>query len=179
MRLERVVLLSSVLIAAAGCGNMPGCPAASPPKVTPAPAPTPKPAVVAPVAPITRTVLESKPITITGINFKLNSYKLLGHDINVLDEVAAFAKKHPEAILDVNGYCSKVGTYAYNMKLSKLRAESVANYLEAHGVASDRMVLKGHSYEDPVATNATPQGRFLNQRVEITSTITEKKTNVS
>jgi OOP family OmpA-OmpF porin len=109
----------------------------------------------------------------------LNSYKLLGHDINVLDEVAAFAKKHPEAILDVNGYCSKVGTYAYNMKLSKLRAESVANYLEAHGVASDRMVLKGHSYEDPVATNATPQGRFLNQRVEITSTITEKKTNVS
>ena len=61
-----------------------------------------------------QSVLQSKPVTITGINFKFNSSQLLGHDIRVLDEVANFAQKHPDAILDVNGYCSKVGSYAYN-----------------------------------------------------------------
>ncbi|MHB1632579.1 MAG: OmpA family protein [Acidithiobacillus sp.] len=137
----------------------------------PAPAPAP-----APIAPVERTILVSKPITITGINFKFDSYKLLDHDIKVLDQVASFAKNHPDAVLDVNGYCSKVGSYAYNLKLSKLRAQSVAQYLRQHGVTSDRMVLKGHSYDNPVATNATRQGRFLNQRVEINSSIKVQKT---
>ncbi len=146
-------------------------PAPAPVAVTPPPPPPP-----APIAPVERTILVSKPITITGINFKFDSYKLLDHDIKVLDEVADFAKKHPDAVLDINGYCSKVGSYAYNLKLSKLRAHSVARYLEQHGISSGRMVLKGHSYDNPVATNATPQGRFLNQRVEINSSIKVQKT---
>ena len=140
---------------------------------TPAPAPAPAPA---PIAPVVQTILVSKPITITGINFKFNSYKLLDHDIKVLDEVADFARKHPDAMLNVNGYCSKVGSYAYNLKLSKLRAGSVAQYLERHGVSRNRMQLIGHSYNDPVASNATSQGRFLNQRVEINSSIRVRQT---
>ena len=141
-----------------------------------APTPPPPAPMPTPIAPVERTVLVSKPVTITGINFKFDSYKLLDHDIKVLDQVADFAKNHPDAVLDVNGYCSKVGSYAYNLKLSKLRAQSVAQYLTQHGVTSDRMVLKGHSYDNPVATNATPQGRFLNQRVEINSSIKVQKT---
>ncbi len=155
-------------------------PAYCAPKTVPvAAAPVPAktiPAAPAPIAPVEQTVLVSKPITITGINFQFNSYKLLSRDIRVLDEVAAFSKNHPEAVLDVNGYCSKVGSYAYNLKLSRKRAGSVAKYLEQHGVSPARMILKGHSYNNPVATNATPQGRFLNQRVEINSTVKVQKT---
>ena len=179
MRITHTLLLTAVLVSAAGCAEAPfsGCPVKTAPVATPAPAPAPTPAPMpAPIAPVQKTILESKPITITGINFKLNSYKLLSHDIQVLDEVAAFAEKHPDAVLNVNGYCSKVGSYAYNLKLSQQRAESVAQYLEQHGVARDRMVLKGHSYEDPIASNTTPQGRFQNQRVEINSTIKVEKT---
>ncbi|MEB8487740.1 OmpA family protein, partial [Acidithiobacillus ferriphilus] len=150
--------------------------APAPAPVPVAVAPTPPAPTPAPIAPVEQTILVSKPITITGINFKFDSYKLLNHDIKVLDQVADFAKNHPDAVLDVNGYCSKVGSYAYNLKLSKLRANSVAQYLTQHGVTSDRMVLKGHSYDNPVATNATPQGRFLNQRVEINSSIKVQKT---
>lgn len=176
MRLSTSLILAAVLVSAAGCAEAPfsGCPAKAAPVA--APAPVPPPPAPAPIAPVQKMILESKPITITGINFKFNSYKLLDHDIRVLDEVAAFAEKHPDAVLDVNGYASKVGSYAYNLKLSQKRAESVAQYLEQHGVARDRMVLKGHSYEDPIASNATAQGRFQNQRVEINSSIKVKKT---
>ncbi len=175
MRLSTSVILAAVLFSAAGCAESPfGCPAKPTPVVAPAPVPPPPPP--APIAPIQKTVLESKPITITGINFQFNSSKLLDRDIQVLDEVAAFAQKYPDAVLDINGYASKVGSYAYNLKLSEQRAESVARYLERHGVPRDRMVLKGHSYEDPIASNATPQGRFENQRVEINSSIKVEKT---
>jgi outer membrane protein OmpA-like peptidoglycan-associated protein len=178
MRLSTSLVLAAVLVSAAGCAEAPfsGCPAKPAPVAAPAPVPPPPPPAPAPIAPVQKTILESKPITITGINFKFNSYKLLDHDIQVLDEVAAFAEKHPDAVLDVNGYASKVGSYAYNLKLSQKRAESVAQYLEQHGVARDRMVLKGHSYEDPIASNATSQGRFQNQRVEINSSVKVEKT---
>ena len=178
---KKHALLSILVLAATGCAEVPlqGCPAKTPaPVAAPAAAPiavapTPTPA---PIAPVQQTVLQSKPVTITGINFQFNSSQLLGHDIRVLDEVAKFAQKHPDAVLDVNGYCSKVGSYAYNQKLSEQRAESVARYLRTHGVPDSRMVIKGHSYKDPIASNATSQGRFQNQRVEINSTIQVEKT---
>ncbi|MDD2746449.1 MAG: OmpA family protein [Acidithiobacillus ferrooxidans] len=178
MTAKKYAFLAVVILAAAGCAEAPfqGCPAKKTPVVAPSPAlvvPQPAPA---PIAPVQQAVLESKPITITGINFQLNSSKLMSHDIRVLDEVAGFARKHDSAVLDVNGYCSKVGSYAYNQHLSEQRAESVARYLEAHGVSRSRMVLKGHSYDDPVASNATRQGRFANQRVEIDSNIQVEKT---
>jgi OOP family OmpA-OmpF porin len=175
---KKHALLTVMLIAAAGCAEAPfqGCPAHKAPVAAPVVAPAPAPVVApAPIAPVQRTVLQSKPITITGINFQLNSSKLMSHDIRVLDQVADFAQKHDTAVLDVNGYCSKVGSYAYNQRLSEQRAASVARYLEAHGVSRSRMVLKGHSYNDPIASNATPQGRFANQRVEINSTIQVQK----
>ncbi|MGC9217727.1 OmpA family protein [Acidithiobacillus sp.] len=170
------LLLAVTAMALAGCGSNPfSCP---PPMPAPAPAPAPKPAPQkpAPIAPVERTVLISKPITITGINFTVNSAKLLGRDIKVLDQVADFAKQHPTSHLNINGYCSKTGSYAYNYRLSVERAQSVARYLERHSVPATRMTVKGHSYRDPIASNATPQGRFMNQRVEIDSTVQERET---
>ena len=179
---KKHALWSILVLAATGCAEVPlqGCPAKTPapvavvaPSAAPVAAPAPTPA---PIAPVQQSVLQSKPVTINGINFKFNSSQLLGHDIRVLDEVANFAQKHTDAILVVNGYCSKVGSYAYNQQLSEQRAESVARYLKAHGVPDSRMVIKGHSYKDPIASNATAQGRFQNQRVEINSTIQVEKT---
>lgn len=144
-----------------------------PVKVPPAPPPPPPP--VKAIAPIEQTILQSKPITIRGVNFNTNSAKLIGNDNYVLDRAARFAKRHPSAILLVKGYCSKTGSFAYNLKLSKKRANAVASYLVMQGVPDYRIITKGYSWMDPVASNATPQGRFLNQRVVIDSTIQVKK----
>lgn len=171
------LLLSGGLLAASGCGlyEVTPCPAGPAPVAPVVSAPTPPPPP-APIAPVEKTVLISKPITITGINFKTGSAQLMGTDIAVLDKVAGFAKMHPDATLDINGYCSKTGSYAYNYRLSKARAGSVAGYLENRGVAADRMTVKGHSYEDPIASNKTPEGRFKNQRVEINSSVMVRST---
>lgn len=136
------------------------------PKATPLPK---KPVVVEKIVEI------RKPVTIRGVNFHTDSDVLIGNDLPILDNVAEYAHKHPEVTLRIYGYCSKTGTYEYNLDLSRRRAASVANYLASRGVPRKGMVTKGFSWLHPVATNATAHGRFLNQRVVVHFTITEKK----
>ncbi|MGL6072035.1 OmpA family protein, partial [Craterilacuibacter sp.] len=59
------------------------------------------------------------------------------------------------------------GTQAYNMKLSRERAQSVANILRNSGVAGNRIATQGYGPQSPVASNATAAGRAQNRRVEI------------
>ncbi|MDO9468987.1 MAG: OmpA family protein, partial [Thiobacillus sp.] len=59
------------------------------------------------------------------------------------------------------------GSDAYNMRLSKQRAEAVRNFLISRGVAADRLTAKGYGEAQPVADNATEEGRFKNRRVEL------------
>lgn len=70
----------------------------------------------------------------------------------------------------IRGYTDSRGTEAYNLRLSKRRAESVAAFLTKGegGVGSDRLRLEWFGEADPRDTNATPEGRQLNRRVEIT-----------
>lgn len=170
-----VVFVSALLLG--GCADAhyrPYCPDRTCNKKPVNVAPTPSPAPVL-AMPMEKTVLVSKPITISGINFNFNKAILLKHDIKVADQVAEFAKKNPTAVLQINGYCSKVGSYSYNQKLSLERARAVKNYLEQKGVPASHMKIIGHSYNDNVATNSTPQGRFENQRVTISSSVKVKK----
>jgi outer membrane protein OmpA-like peptidoglycan-associated protein len=53
------------------------------------------------------------------------------------------------------------------MKLSQRRAEAVRNYLISKGIAADRLTAKGYGESQPVADNATDEGRFKNRRVEL------------
>jgi outer membrane protein OmpA-like peptidoglycan-associated protein len=55
------------------------------------------------------------------------------------------------------------------------RAQSVAAYLESHGVKPQRLIVVGDGSQHPVASNATPEGRQQNRRVELTIVPVEKK----
>ncbi|MCB1919690.1 MAG: OmpA family protein, partial [Candidatus Competibacteraceae bacterium] len=59
------------------------------------------------------------------------------------------------------------GSQSYNLDLSLRRAESVATFLSAQGVNNRRLITQGRGEEDPIASNATPQGRQMNRRVDI------------
>ncbi|MCW5140290.1 OmpA family protein [Burkholderia cenocepacia] len=67
----------------------------------------------------------------------------------------------------VTGFTDSVGSDDYNLALSKRRAEAVAAYLKGHGLKTDSMTVSGRGKADPVASNATPEGRASNRRVEI------------
>ena len=67
----------------------------------------------------------------------------------------------------VTGHTDSVGNDAANLALSKRRAETVASYLKAHGLKAQAVSVTGRGSADPVASNATAEGRASNRRVEI------------
>ena len=73
----------------------------------------------------------------------------------------------PETDITVLGHTDNVGSAEANQKVSDARANTVSNYLQGKGIAKERIVAEGHSYNDPVADNSTEAGRAQNRRVEI------------
>ncbi len=86
-----------------------------------------------------------------------------------LDKLAALALSTDGYMIEVAGYASKTGTKAVNQQLSEDRAAAVANYLRNHGNIPLRRILApaGYGSTHPDAENTDPQGRELNQRVDV------------
>jgi outer membrane protein OmpA-like peptidoglycan-associated protein len=63
-----------------------------------------------------------------------------------------------------------MGTDAYNLALSDRRAKSVFDYLASRGISPSRLQSVGKGESQPVADNATDQGRALNRRVMLIRT---------
>ncbi|GAA5086139.1 MAG: OmpA family protein [Alcaligenaceae bacterium] len=85
----------------------------------------------------------------------------------VLDQVAEQANSIELETLIATGHTDSTGPEAYNQKLSERRANSVKEYLVSKGVPADRIYTEGKGELEPVATNATREGRAQNRRVEI------------
>lgn len=84
-----------------------------------------------------------------------------------LNGVALVLKKYNRTLVDIVGYTDSTGSASYNLQLSKRRADSVANYLGRAGVNQQRFFVDGRGEANPIASNATAQGRAQNRRVEI------------
>lgn len=81
--------------------------------------------------------------------------------------VARTMVNYPETDIIVKGHTDSVGTEQLNQDLSERRAENVRNFLVAEGVEGRRVRAFGFGENLPVASNATPEGRQQNRRVEI------------
>lgn len=102
-----------------------------------------------------------------GIQFKLNSAKLLKSSYGTLDDVARLMEKFPEANLEVQGHTDDKGTDEYNQQLSQKRAETVVGYLISKGIDRSRLRAVGYGRSMPVADNKKRHGREKNRRVEM------------
>ena len=69
-------------------------------------------------------------------------------------------------VLEVAGYTDNTGDAALNLALSQKRAEAVREALIKYGADPDTLVAKGYGEADPIASNATPEGRLKNRRIE-------------
>lgn len=67
----------------------------------------------------------------------------------------------------VTGYTDATGSEAHNLKLSEARAMAVVQYLRDGGLKADQFTARGLGSADPVASNATAEGRMQNRRVDV------------
>lgn len=103
----------------------------------------------------------------SGITFATNSYQVQTQFRDTLDKVAATLAEYNQTYVDVYGHTDSTGSDAINDPLSRNRAEAVSNYLSSHGVGEARIGTQGFGSRQPIASNATVDGRQKNRRVEI------------
>lgn len=110
----------------------------------------------------------ARALSLQVINFELD--KAIIPDVNkpYLDRAAKIITEVPNMELMIIGHTDSQASNAYNMDLSQQRANAVKDYLVSKGVDASKLSTKGMGETDPVATNATEQGRFRNRRIEFT-----------
>ena len=102
-----------------------------------------------------------------GILFAFNKSDLSDAAKKSLKEFASKMSDMPETDITIWGHTDNIGSAEANASVSQKRANAVKSFLEAQGIAADRMVAEGKSYDMPVATNETDEGRAQNRRVEV------------
>ncbi len=107
---------------------------------------------------------------IRGINFRSSSAVILRSSYPTLDSAVAIFKRYPTLQIQIDGHADSTWTPEFNQKLSESRAASVKTYLVAKGIAENRIATAGHGSTMPVASNATPEGRAANRRIEFSLT---------
>ena len=132
----------------------------APPPAPPPPPPPPPPAPQPPPPP--RYTFD-----LAMVHFRFDHADLTKGGKDTVRAMAETLKAHSEVNVDVVGHTDWIGTEAYNMKLSRARAETVRRLLTQLGVADSRITVKWRGKDEPMADNKTKAGRDLNRRVEV------------
>ena len=113
-------------------------------------------------------VTEGEIVILEQVQFKTGSAVILPVSDDLLRQVAGVLAEHPEiAKLEIQGHTDSRGGKGYNRKLSQKRADAVRKWLVNYGqVDSGRLSSHGYGMDEPIADNATPEGRQKNRRVQ-------------
>ena len=115
-----------------------------------------------------KAMAETGKVTLYGIQFDFNQATIKQESEPVLKEVGSLLQPQSALKLRIQGHTDNVGKPAYNLDLSKKRAESVKAYLvQNFKVDASRLTTEGFGDTKPIAKNDTEQGRAQNRRVEL------------
>jgi len=103
-----------------------------------------------------------------NVTFDSSSSTLKPAGANTLTGVAMVLKEYPKTAVNIVGYTDSTGGQALNMRLSQQRADGVGSALITQGGAGSRVHTSGAGPANPIASNATAEGKAQNRRVEIT-----------
>jgi outer membrane protein OmpA-like peptidoglycan-associated protein len=84
-----------------------------------------------------------------------------------LRRFAASLNKYPNTHTLIVGHTDSKGSAGYNMDLSDRRALTAAGFIAAEGVVRARIGTAGRGEDEPIASNASDDGRRQNRRIEI------------
>jgi OOP family OmpA-OmpF porin len=174
--------IAAMAIVVAACGGTTTFQDTTPIRIAIAPPPAPPPKVQDP--PVQKQVkLRDNHIEIgEKIQFALAKSEILPVSFGLLDEVAKVIHENPHIQkLSIEGHASDEGDDAYNLTLSKARAEAVRAYLVSKGVAAERLSSTGFGESKPLVANDSPTNREKNRRVEFNITkqeVTREKVEI-
>ncbi|MBC7426790.1 MAG: OmpA family protein [Bacteroidia bacterium] len=115
---------------------------------------------------IKQEVKERIKLAAKGIFFETGKDVIKAESFDDLDKLVSILNEYPESSVYVEGHTDDVGDDAANLDLSQRRANSVKTYLQAKGVAAERLTSTGYGETKPVADNKTKAGKALNRRVD-------------
>ena len=145
--------------AAPGCDGALQAPAAAAPAPAPAAAPVPPP----PPAP----VAAQKVTYAADAFFDFDKSVLKPEGRAKLDDLVGKIQGINLEVIIAVGHTDSIGSDAYNQRLSVRRAEAVKAYLVSKGIERNRIYTEGKGKKQPIASNATAEGRAKNRRVEV------------
>jgi OOP family OmpA-OmpF porin len=139
-------LSAIVLLAFAGCASTPE------PTPPPAPAPAPRPAAPTPPPPPPPAPAPKpeKITTASTVNFDFDRYVIRPDARSKLDDLVGKLRSVSLEVIIAVGHADRLGSDAYNMKLSVRRADSVKAYLVSKGIAASRIYTEGKGERQPV-----------------------------
>lgn len=105
-------------------------------------------------------------VVLDHIYFETGKAVLRQESNDALNQVLRFLQNNPSIRLEISGHTDNTGSLRINQKLSRDRAGAVVNYLVEKGVPVEMLESKGYADTQPVASNATADGRTQNRRVE-------------
>ncbi|MCX6255544.1 MAG: DUF5004 domain-containing protein [Bacteroidia bacterium] len=111
-------------------------------------------------------VIVGKKVVLNNILFETGKFILTSGSYTELDHLLNIMQDNPQMKIEISGHTDKTGSEPVNFKLSEARAKTVVDYLVQKGVDQARMEFKGYGSLQPIADNATAQGRAKNRRVE-------------
>ncbi len=107
-----------------------------------------------------------KKVVLNNILFQTGKSVLTTSSYAELNHLLELMKDNPNMKIEISGHTDITGSAAINLKLSGERARAVVDYLVKKGVDRARLEYRGYGSSQPIATNATSEGRAKNRRVE-------------
>lgn len=103
----------------------------------------------------------------SGVYFATEKYAIEGQSREALQKLANILQEYPDTNILVEGHTDSTGSDAYNLTLSKNRAQAVTHFLTSQGISSGRIDTKWYGESQPKYDNSTVEGRSKNRRVEL------------
>ena len=140
-----------VLLALAACASTPETTEPAAPAVAPAPRPAPAPAPAPAAEPAKPAAPKPEKVTTaTDVNFDFDRYVIRPDARGKLDDLVGKLRNVNLEVIIAVGHADRIGSDAYNMKLSVRRADSVKAYLVSKGIGASRVYTEGKGERQPV-----------------------------
>lgn len=105
--------------------------------------------------------------TLKNVHFDSGKSTLRPESTPALEELYRYLVNKESIKIEIAGHTDSTGKVESNLRLSQERADAIREYLIRKGIPGNRVAAKGYGSSEPVADNATEEGRQLNRRTEV------------